>query len=311
MSSEAWPQLPYAEWAPTKKTLHMCTQMLGKTRLALEPPQPEWLNACLHLDPFGFTTGAMPVGERIVSAGIDVFDSTMWVRSSDGTSESIPIGAGSCVAEIWTLYSEALSWLGVEANDWDKPQEVADLTPFPENDHDCTLVPEHAQQFHRLLSAIDGIDEEFRSQFFGRTGVQFWWGAFDFSVLLFNGKHAQAPDDRGYIMRYDLDAEHLNVGFWTGDDSSPEPLFYGYLVPRPDGCEIAQMQPVYVSWVEALEEWVLPYDAVRKCDDPRQTVLDFLWSVYGVAIERAGWDEKAFQYAQPRSAQRQAVPMRR
>jgi hypothetical protein len=43
--NDAWPALDYAEWAPTKKTLHMVAQMLGKARLAVSPPQPEWLHA--------------------------------------------------------------------------------------------------------------------------------------------------------------------------------------------------------------------------------------------------------------------------
>ena len=40
MSVDAWPELRYAEWAPTKKTLQMCAQMLGKLRLALAPLRP-------------------------------------------------------------------------------------------------------------------------------------------------------------------------------------------------------------------------------------------------------------------------------
>ena len=50
MNHDAWPALPYEAWMPTKKTLHMCAQMIGKARLALSPPQPEWLHACLYLD---------------------------------------------------------------------------------------------------------------------------------------------------------------------------------------------------------------------------------------------------------------------
>jgi hypothetical protein len=300
MSAEAWPALPYEDWAPTKKTLHMCAQMLGKTRLAMEPAQPEWLNACLYLDPRGFTTGAMPFGERVVSAGIDVFGSSLWVNASDGRSESVPIGAGRCVSEIWADYRAALLRLGIDAEIWEKPQETADTTPFAENRHDCTFDSSHAQRFHRLLCTIDGVFEEFRSPFFGRTGVQFWWGAFDFAVLLFSGEHLEAPDDKGYIMRYDLDAVHMNAGFWAGDDSAPNPFFYGYLVPRPDGCEVAPMRPEHAGWVEAMEEWVLPYDAVRTCDDPRQALLDFLGSIYDVAVTKGGWDAKAHTYAAPR-----------
>jgi hypothetical protein len=51
MNDEEWPALSYAEWAPTKKTLHMVAQMLGKARLALAPPAAEWLGTCLYLDP--------------------------------------------------------------------------------------------------------------------------------------------------------------------------------------------------------------------------------------------------------------------
>ncbi len=299
MAHVAWPALPYEEWAPTKKTLQMCAQMLGKTRRALAPPQPEWLHACLYLDARGFTTGAMPYGEVVATTGIDVFDSVLWIAASDGHRAVVPIGPSRCVAEVWSDYTTALVDLGVQATLWDRPQETADTTPLSENRHNCVIEPDHAQRFHRVLCSIDGVFEEFRSAFFGRSSIQFWWGAFDFAVLLFTGNQLQAPDDRGYIMRYDLDAEHLNAGFWPGDDNAPGASFYGYLVPRPDGCEVAPMQPAYAGWVEAMEEWILPYDAVSECDDPRGALLDFLRSVYGVAVAQGGWDAKAFEYTAP------------
>ena len=167
----------------------MCAQMLGKARVALSPPQPEWLHTCLYLDGHGFTTGPMPYGARIVTMGIDVFDTSMWVRRERRASRSrSPSGRAGRVAEIWADFLRALRALGIEVELWDKPQEVADTTPFSENLHDRTIVPEQAQAFHRVLAAVSGVFEEFRSDFFGRSGVQFWWGAFDFAVLLFNGQ---------------------------------------------------------------------------------------------------------------------------
>lgn len=300
----AWPELHYEDWAPTKKTLQMCSQILGKTRLALAPPQPEWLNACLYLDARGFTTGAMPVGERVACAGIDLFDSTMWVTTSDGRRSEVKLGSGKCVADVWNEYTSASAELGIEAPLWEKPQELDDTTSFSANRHDCTLDSVQAQRFHRLLCTIDGVFEEFRAQFFGRSSIQFWWGAFDFAVLLFTGEKLVAPDDKGYIMRYDLDAVHLNAGFWPGDDNAPGASFYGYLVPRPDGCETAPIRPSHASWVEAMGEWILPYDAVRECDDPRKALLDFLGSVYEVAVTLGGWDAEAFEYTPPAPAAR-------
>jgi len=295
---EAWPALPYEEWAPTKKTLQMYAQMLGKARLALAPPQPEWLHACLYLDGRGFTTGPVPVDERVVAMGIDVYEGTLWIDMSDGRRAAIALPS-RCVAEVWAEFSAALSEFGVRADVWEKPQEIADVTSFSENTHDCTLDLAQAQRFYRLLATLEGVFDEFRSRFFGRSGVQFWWGAFDFAVLLFNGRRATAPDDRGYIMRYDLDAEHMNAGFWPGDDSAPNAGFYAYLVPRPDGCEVAPIQPEHAGWVEAMEEWMMSYENVRSCDDPRQAILDFLRSVYDIAVTQAGWDAEAYEYEPP------------
>ncbi len=299
MDQAAWPALPYEDWAPTKKTLQMCTQMIGKARLALAPPQPEWLHACLYVDAQGFTTGGMPAGSRLVSMGIDVYEGSLWVAASDGSRRAISLVDDACVADIWAGFCEMLTDLGVDIDIWQKPQEIADTTPFSENRHDCAFVPEHAQRFLQVLAAIYGVFDEFRSQFFGRSGVQFWWGAFDLAVLLFSGKHEPAPDDLGYIMRYDLDAEHMNAGFWPGDDNAPNAGFYAYLVPRPDGCETAPIEPEHAGWVESMGEWMLSYDAVRSCDDPRKALLDFLGSVYRVAVNQGGWDAEAYQYVRP------------
>jgi hypothetical protein len=295
----AWPELPYAQWAPTKKTLQMVAQMLGKLRLSLSPALPEWLHASLQLDPRGFSTGSMPTGTRTVSALIDVFDSAIVLRVSDGGERRVAIGPARCVADIWADFSAALDELGVAVDVWQKPQELADTTPFSENRHDCTFVAADAQRHHRLLTTIDGIFEDFRSPFFGRSGIQFWWGAFDYAVLLFNGEHAPAPDDKGYIMRYDLDAVHLNAGFWVGDDTAPAPGFYAYLSPQPDGCATAPVGPNGAGWVESMGEWMLSYDAVLACPDPASAVREFLDSVYSIATSLGGWDAEKLSYKLP------------
>ena len=36
---EVWPALPLDSWRDTYDTLHMWTQIVGKTRLALAPPK--------------------------------------------------------------------------------------------------------------------------------------------------------------------------------------------------------------------------------------------------------------------------------
>jgi hypothetical protein len=91
----------------------------------------------------------------------------------------------------------------------------------------------------------------------------------------------------------------MNAGFWPGDDSSPEPRFYAYLVPRPPGCELAPVEPAPAAWAEEMGEWVLPYEHVRSSEDPAGAILDFLRSVYRVAVTTGGWDANAHRYATP------------
>ena len=58
-----WPSLPWAEWEATATTLHMWTQIVGKTRLALTPLQNHWWNVPLYVTAHGLTTSAMPCGD--------------------------------------------------------------------------------------------------------------------------------------------------------------------------------------------------------------------------------------------------------
>ena len=304
MTAEAWPALSYEDWAPTVKTLHLYAQMLGKLKLALHPPLPEWLHVGLTLDARGICTGPLTGRGRAVDAGIDLFDGVLWLRAADGRA-AIPLTGGRPVAEVWRAFVRALEDLGVEAELWDKPQELPDeRTPLHENEHDRTVDLAQAVRLYRVLATAHQLFDQFRAPFFGRSGVQLWWGAFDLAVLLFSGARLTAPEDRGYIMRYDLDAEHLNAGFWPGNDAAPQAAFYAYLHPRPAGCEAAAIEPPGAGWVEALGQWVLPYDEARSSDDPAAAVLDFLRSAYRVAITMGGWDEAAHRYEAPPARRR-------
>jgi len=55
-----WPTFDVPNWAPTKKSFHLYTQMLGKMRLALSPSQPNWMFTALLMSARGVTTGPIP-----------------------------------------------------------------------------------------------------------------------------------------------------------------------------------------------------------------------------------------------------------
>ena len=49
------------------------------------------------------------------------------------------------------------------------------------------------------------------------------------------------------------------------------------------------------SQVVRLGEFVLPYEAVRKADDPEAALMAFLQSTYGAAAELADWDRASLE----------------
>ena len=64
MNPSEWPPLPFAEWEATCDTLHMWTQIVGKTRMALTPLENHWWNVTLYVTPRGLTTSAIPCWTR-------------------------------------------------------------------------------------------------------------------------------------------------------------------------------------------------------------------------------------------------------
>ena len=295
---ETWPDVDVSRWAPTKKRFHLYAQMLGKMRLALAPSQPNWMFTRLMLTARGLTTGAIPWAGSAVQATIDVFDSTIVVERSTGGRRVIPLVPARTVAEIYAGLQSALEALDVACVITPIPQEVPDTTPLHEDRRPGAYEPDAVLRWFRAATAAAGTFDAWRSHFFGRAGIQVWWGALDVALLLFNGKHVVPPVDRGYIMKYDLDAELMNAGLYFGDERTA-PFFYGYIYPEPAAAATLAIAPAAASWSEALHEWVLPYETVRAAADPEAMLGAFLDALYERCIDAAGWDRAALSYAAP------------
>ena len=70
-ANQAWPPLPFGPWQATCATLHMWTQIVGKTRLALAPMQNHWWQVTLYLTPRGLTTSPIPFGDQAFAVDFD------------------------------------------------------------------------------------------------------------------------------------------------------------------------------------------------------------------------------------------------
>jgi len=297
-----WPSLPAdGRWPATRDYLHLVSQMLGKLRLALAPPLPEWANTPLALTPRGLTTRLLPIEHGALEASLDLVDGVIRLSATGGRLETIDLVPGRPIAGIWRGYTAALEGLGVRAELWDKPQERADATPFSRDDRARDYDPALGADWLALITDVQALFEAWRSPFFGRSGVNFWWGGFDITVGLYNGRRATPPPSSNYLMRHDLDAEHLTIGFWPGDDTG-EAMFFAYLVPEPAECAAFPMDVPSTAWAAEMKEWVLPYEAVRARPDRIDVIRRFMDAAYRAAGDLAGWDLPAFTYAPPSPA---------
>ena len=286
---DEWPALPYDDWRPTRDTLHMYTQIVGKLRLALSPFEPEWANVPLYVTARGLTTSPVPLQLGTFDAEFDFVEHQLVLRASHGGIERLPLHA-QAVADFYAAVMDALRCLGFDVTISPGPSEVPDPIPFADDRTHHSYEPEQANRFFRVLSAADVLLKEHRSRFRGKTPpAQFFWGSFDLVVTRFSGRPVTPPADADTITRYGGDAEQICGGFWPGNPQHPSPAFFAYGYPTPKGIEHTSIGPDGAAWNDDLGEFIFPYDAMRATPDPRRAVLAFLESTYDACAERLGW----------------------
>src|SRR5260370_30485289 len=117
------------------------------------------------------------------------------------------------------------------------------------------------------------------------TPVRCFWGTFDLAYARYSGRPADPPAAAGLIARRSADAEQICCGFWPGHAELPEPAFFAYTYPKPEGIERT------AGWNTDLAEFALSYEDVRKSPSPRDQILRFFESTYAAGAELRCWDE--------------------
>lgn len=295
MRATEWPPLPYAGWEPTRDTLHMWTQVVGKTRLALAPYQNHWWNVPLYVSPRGLTTSAVPEGHhRVFEAEFDFLEHRLTLRASDGRRAAIGLFPRS-VADFYAEYRSRLRELGIRVRLWPVPVEFDDPTPFPQDRRHASYERDAVERFHRALINADLLLKAFQSGFVGKTSpVHFFWGSFDLALTRFSGRRAPERPGADRIQREAYSHEVISVGFWPGDRRFPRAAFYAYAAPVPPGLERERL-PGPAAWNPQLGEFILAYDDVLASGAPDATVRTFLQTAYEAAARTAGWDRAALE----------------
>jgi hypothetical protein len=289
------PELHLADWRPTKDTLHLYCQIVGKVRLGSTALRNHWWNVPLYVDVRGLTTRRLHHGDTTFQIDFDFVDHALVVRTGDGRSRSFDPADGVSVADFDARLHAALRELGVDVEIREVPFGVPMTTPFPEDRDHASWDRDAIERFGRILDWCDGVFEEFSGWFSGKTSpVHLFWHSLDLAVTRFSGRPAP-PIAADAVTQEAYSQEVISFGFWAGDDNLPDAAFYSYTSPEPDGLRDHRLP--LGEWVEfgSGSLALLPYEAVRTARDPHGSLLAFLQGAYEAGAALAGWDTSAFE----------------
>src|SRR5690242_6429657 len=293
-----WPALRVSDWEPTRDTLHMWTQIVGKIRLTESPLLNHWWQVTFYVSPRGLTTSSIPYGNRLFDMEFDFVDHVLAIRTSDGGSATVALTAKP-VAEFYAETLSGLSQLGIEAGISAQPNEVDPAIPFAEDHQHASYDPQAAQLFWRQLVQAHRVISEFRSYFIGKVSpVHVFWGSFDMACTRFSGRPAPAhpggaPNCGDWVMVEGYSHELSSCGFWPG--GGDEGAFYAYAYPEPVGFADYPVEAEGAVFSPEFQQFVLPYEAARTAGDPDRVVREFLQSTYEAAAELGKWDRAALE----------------
>jgi hypothetical protein len=292
----------YEDWFPTRHLLQNLCQMMGKTKLATLPRQPEWGEVTLPLTPTGFTTGILPApinvraGEAL-SAGfelrLNVASGVLQGLRSDGSTAEMVIIDGLSVADLYTSYRALLDTLGLgylRLNS--RQQEMATTFLFEEDTADRSFDGAAAARFFDTTRWAHGRLNRFLAPFRGKKYLpHFFWGTFDVTGILYSGRPEPWPYEEGVIEQAAFDECSVEFGFWPGDQRYADPAFF--VLPYPfasDDLSKEVSTSIGGSWNATLGEFLYPLDELFARDDPEAALDEFLQATFQAIAHHNTWE---------------------
>ncbi len=291
-----WPALRVDDWADTRDTLQLWTQIVGKVRMELSAPINHWWHVTLYVSARGLRTAAIPnPSGGTFDMEFDLVGHGLAIRCSDGRTASVELRPRT-TADFHDELFDRLRDLGIDVRIFGVPVELPEVVPFATDTVHASYDADAVRTFHRQLLAADRVLQRFRSEFRGKVSpVHFFWGAFDLAVTRFSGRPAPLhpggiPNCPDRVMEEAYSDEVSSCGFWPGGpvgETGSEGTFYAYAYPEPDGYRDVEL--THGRFDEDLGEFVLPYRDVRTAGDPDDVLLTFLRETHRAAVDLAAW----------------------
>ncbi|MEL6356101.1 MAG: DUF5996 family protein [Bacteroidota bacterium] len=294
-SSQQLPNLPYEDWIPTRLTVHLILQIIGKSRLKLTPRKNHWWYLTIYVTTKGFGTNSIPINDGLDSLDIEfeVPKKKVTLLSSSGESVAIPLQDGFTVAAFYAQFKAALAHFGLNPEFVEKPFDLPVTKPFAEITEYHHYDWDFINRFWQVMRWNHAVFQEFSGRFYGKScPVHIYWHHLDIVVTRFSGKKLPPMENTARTLEKDTYShEQISFGFWVGDDQVREPMYYAYTYPSPAGIDQEVLSPATAKWVDSNGSpmALLRYADVKASPNPKQTVLDFLESAYQAGAKRGNW----------------------
>lgn len=228
---------------------------------------------------------------------VDVHDSVLRIDTADGDRRELALD-NTTIAAFYQQLVAAMGALGIPVSISTLPSEMVGAIAFEDDERVLAYVPAHARALHSALVHADRVMTRFRADFLGKASpINFFWGSFGLATARFSGRHA--PPHPGGLPNFPVEVaaeayshELTSAGFYPGNLEAPEPYFYSYAYPTPNGIDTTNLQCAEARFDADLGEFVLPYDAVADAEDSDATLLGFFDDVHSAAARLADWDTK-------------------
>ena len=292
---ERWPELTYDQWAETLETLHMWTQIVGKTKLANCAFQNQWWQVGFTLSPVGLSSGQMQSEQGLFAIEFDFLANELVFRASSGLTRKMALYQRS-VADFYEEYLRTIALFGVAPIRKPVPTEVPDPIPFAEDTTHDSYDRDAVNRWFRVMASTEVVLQRYRSPFRGKSSpVLFYWGSFDLNVARFCGRDADPPSGAPRFFQLAENQENISCGFWPGNVTASgltlgKAAFYSYTYPAPEGIASARIEPGPAKWDSTFGEFLYLYDDVRAEADPDDALYQFFESTYLAGATRARWD---------------------
>lgn len=278
-------QIPlHSDWHDTKLTLHLISQLLGKIRLQLAPPEPQWGHVSLPLTVNGFTTGLLFEGERALQLDVDLLSSCLVVHVEDQT-DAILIEAGKTIKSYHDDLFNRLRTHGVDIRINPKPQEMTFQGLLDTDETPLAYDAAYARQGLRLFQRAAHEQLTYLSKLRCRKiKPTLFWGTFDVSSLVIYPIEHPFPEDK-VIERVAFDEQLIEFGFWLGDDVTERPSYFVLPYPfmfRPLPTDTLKPEAAYYDAEKS--EFFLPLD-----EGTSGEVQAFLSTSFDILMDEMDW----------------------